>query len=135
MSRTSSTMARTGLKPSAMTEDGGTKLYGVSGKVKRPGLWELPLGTTVREVLEEHAGGMRDGYDIPRSVAWRRFHRFSGRRAPGCEVDFSHCQKAGSRLGTGTHDRAGRSDLPGRHGAQSGTVLCPRIVRVVYPLP
>src|SRR5271169_5188954 len=28
----------------------GTKLYGASGKVKRPGLWELPIGTTVREI-------------------------------------------------------------------------------------
>ena len=37
------------------------KLYGVSGQVKRPGLWELPMGTTIREILEEHAGGMRDG--------------------------------------------------------------------------
>jgi NADH-quinone oxidoreductase subunit F len=33
----------------------------VSGKVKRPGLWELPMGTPLREMLEEHAGGMRDG--------------------------------------------------------------------------
>jgi len=37
------------------TDDGGTKLYGVSGKVNRPGLWELPLGTTMREIIEEHA--------------------------------------------------------------------------------
>jgi NADH:ubiquinone oxidoreductase subunit F (NADH-binding) len=28
------------------TKDAGTKLYGASGKVKRPGLWELPMGTT-----------------------------------------------------------------------------------------
>jgi NADH-quinone oxidoreductase subunit F len=41
--------------------DSGTKLYGVSGKVKRPGVWELPMGTTIRELMEEHAGGMREG--------------------------------------------------------------------------
>src|ERR1044072_9685118 len=40
------------------TGEGGTKIYGASGKVKRPGAWELPLGTTVREILEEHAGGL-----------------------------------------------------------------------------
>ena len=39
----------------SLTEDGGTKLYGVSGKVKRPGLWELPMGTPMREILEDHA--------------------------------------------------------------------------------
>ncbi|HEX2056042.1 MAG TPA: SLBB domain-containing protein, partial [Nitrospiraceae bacterium] len=39
--------------------DGGTKIYGVSGRVNRPGAWELPMGTTVREVVDEHAGGMK----------------------------------------------------------------------------
>jgi NADH-quinone oxidoreductase subunit F len=43
------------------TRDGGTKIYGASGKVRRPGLWELPMGTPAREILEEHAGGMREG--------------------------------------------------------------------------
>ena len=43
------------------TADGGTNLYGASGKVNTPGLWELPMGTTIREILEEHAGGMRVG--------------------------------------------------------------------------
>ena len=42
------------------SHDSGTKLYGVSGRVKKPGLWELPMGTTSREILEEHAGGMCD---------------------------------------------------------------------------
>ena len=37
----------------------GTKLYGVSGRVNRPGVWELPMGTTAREIIEEHAGGMQ----------------------------------------------------------------------------
>ena len=41
--------------------DGGTKIFGVSGHVQRPGLFELPLGTTAREVLD-HAGGMAPGY-------------------------------------------------------------------------
>lgn len=41
-----------------------TKIYGASGKVKFPGLWELPFGTTAREVIEEHAGGMRDGLKL-----------------------------------------------------------------------
>ncbi|MGU0161632.1 hypothetical protein ACVXHB_24750 [Escherichia coli] len=28
---------------------------------ENPGLWELPFGTTAREILEDYAGGMRDG--------------------------------------------------------------------------
>ena len=46
------------------SEDGGTKIYGVSGKVRRPGAWELPLGTTMREILERRArwhGAMATG--------------------------------------------------------------------------
>ncbi len=43
------------------SKDAGTKLMGFSGRVKNPGLWELPFGTTAREILEDYAGGMRDG--------------------------------------------------------------------------
>jgi NADH-quinone oxidoreductase subunit F len=42
-------------------KDAGTKIYGMSGRVKRPGSWELPIGTTLRELLTEHAGGMQEG--------------------------------------------------------------------------
>ena len=37
--------------------NGGTKIYSVSGKVLRPGNYELPLGVTARELLFDHAGG------------------------------------------------------------------------------
>lgn len=42
-------------------KDGGTRLIGVSGPVKRSGVFELPVGTSLREVIEKHAGGMREG--------------------------------------------------------------------------
>ena len=38
--------------------DGGTRLYGVSGHVKRPGVFEAPVGITLRELVYELAGGM-----------------------------------------------------------------------------
>lgn len=37
--------------------NGGTKIYSVSGKVRRPGNFELPLGITARELIMEQAGG------------------------------------------------------------------------------
>ncbi len=46
------------------SEDMGTKLMGFSGKVKHPGLWELPFGTTARELFEDYAGGMLDGLSL-----------------------------------------------------------------------
>lgn len=42
----------------------GNLLYAVSGRVKRPGIYELPLGTTARYLIEECAGGMQDGYEL-----------------------------------------------------------------------
>jgi NADH-quinone oxidoreductase subunit F len=43
------------------SNDAGTKMMGFSGRVKNPGVWELPFGITAREILEDYAGGMRDG--------------------------------------------------------------------------
>jgi NADH-quinone oxidoreductase subunit F len=38
--------------------NGGTRLFSVSGHVKKPGVYELPMGTPLREILYEHAGGI-----------------------------------------------------------------------------
>jgi NADH-quinone oxidoreductase subunit F len=85
-----------------LTEDGGTKLYGVSGKVKRPGLWELPMGTTVREILEGHAGGMRDGVRLRGFLPGGASTEFLVEEHLDVRMDFPSMEKAGSRLGTGT---------------------------------
>ena len=84
------------------TKDGGTKLYGVSGKVKRPGLWELPMGTTVREILEEHAGGMRDGVRFRGLLPGGASTDFLTEEHLDVPMDFTEVQKVGSRMGTGT---------------------------------
>jgi len=86
----------------SLTKDGGTKLYGVSGKVKRPGLWELPMGTTVREILEEHAGGMRDGLKFRGLLPGGSSTPFIVEEHLDTPMDFTEMPKAGSRLGTGT---------------------------------
>ena len=41
----------------------GFKLFSVSGHVERPGIYEAPLGTTMRELLD-YAGGVRDGHEL-----------------------------------------------------------------------
>ncbi|SFV30382.1 NADH-quinone oxidoreductase subunit NuoF [Thermoflavifilum thermophilum] len=83
-------------------EDGGTKLYGVSGKVKRPGLWELPLGTSFREILEEHAGGMRDGYQFKGALPGGGSTDFITAEHLDVAMDYNSVAKVGSRMGTGT---------------------------------
>jgi NADH-quinone oxidoreductase subunit F len=85
-----------------LTGDGGTKLYGASGKVKRPGLWELPMGTPIREILEEHAGGMRDGVRFRGLLPGGASTDFLTEEHLDVPMDYSSVEKAGSRLGTGT---------------------------------
>jgi NADH-quinone oxidoreductase subunit F len=84
------------------SKDYGTKIYGASGKVKRPGLWELPMGTPMREVLEEHAGGMRDGLRFRGVLPGGASTDFLVEEHLDVPLDFLEVQKAGSRLGTGT---------------------------------
>ncbi|MEO8053375.1 MAG: NADH-quinone oxidoreductase subunit NuoF, partial [Acidobacteriota bacterium] len=84
------------------TKDAGTKLYGASGKVKRPGLWELPMGTTMREILEEHAGGMREGLRFRGALPGGASTDFVVEQHLDVPMDFTEVQKVGSRLGTGT---------------------------------
>jgi NADH-quinone oxidoreductase subunit F len=84
------------------SNDGGTKIYGVSGHVKKPGLWELPLGTPVRELLEEHAGGMSDGYKFRGLLPGGASTDFLVEEHLDVPMDFTSVIKAGSRLGTGT---------------------------------
>jgi NADH-quinone oxidoreductase subunit F len=79
----------------------GTKVFSVSGKVEHPGNYELPMGSTLRTLLEEHAGGVLDGR---RLKAWTP----GGSSTPmltdehlDVALDFESVAAAGSLLGTG----------------------------------
>ena len=86
----------------SLTGTGGTKLYGASGRVKKPGIWELPLGTTMRELLEDHAGGMVDGHRFRGALPGGVSTDFLIEEHLDVKMDFSTVAAAGSRLGTGT---------------------------------
>ena len=86
----------------SLTGTGGTKLYGVSGKVKNPGIWELPLGITMGELLEEYAGGMLDGYRFRGTLPGGVSTDFLTEKHLDVKMDFSTVASAGSRMGTGT---------------------------------
>ncbi|HSB95572.1 MAG TPA: NADH-quinone oxidoreductase subunit NuoF [Spongiibacteraceae bacterium] len=81
--------------------DSGTKLYGASGRVKRTGVWELPIGTTGREILEEHAGGMADGYELMCWLPGGASTDFLMPEHLDLPMDYDTIMKAGSRMGTG----------------------------------
>ena len=80
--------------------DAGTKLMGFSGRVQRPGLWELPFGTTAREILEEYAGGMQPGYTLKAWQPGGAGTDFLTESHLDLPMDFDAIGKAGSRLGT-----------------------------------
>jgi len=82
-------------------DDAGTKLYGASGPVNEPGLWELPIGTPLGEVLEEHAGGMKDGHALRGVLPGGASTAFLTEDHLDVPLDFAGCSEAGSRLGTG----------------------------------
>jgi len=44
-----------------LPRDGGTRMFGVSGAVVRPGIYELPVGTSLKKIIFDHAGGLKPG--------------------------------------------------------------------------
>ncbi|MBL6749052.1 MAG: NADH-quinone oxidoreductase subunit NuoF [Nevskia sp.] len=83
------------------SKDSGTKLYGVSGRARRPGCWELPFGTSAREILEEHAGGMQDGLKLKCWLPGGASTDFLMPEHLDLAMDFDTIARAGSRMGTG----------------------------------
>lgn len=79
----------------------GTKVYCLSGHVRRPGVYELPAGVTLRELIFEHGQGMLGGVDL-KAV-------FPGGASSSCLVpesldlvlDYASVAVAGSMLGSG----------------------------------
>jgi NADH-quinone oxidoreductase subunit F len=86
----------------ARTKTGaGTKLYCVSGKVARPGCYELPIGTPFSEILTGPAGGMRPGSEFKAMMPGGASTAFLPRQFYDVEMDFDPLKNVGHRLGTG----------------------------------
>jgi len=81
--------------------DPGTKIFGVSGRLKAPGLWELPMGTTAGRIIEL-GGGMQDGLKLRGFLPGGASTDFLTADQLDVKMDFDSVGKAGSRLGTGT---------------------------------
>jgi len=82
--------------------DAGTKMFGVSGHVKTPGAFELPMGTTAREIIFEHGGGMKDGYSLKAFMPGGASTDFLTEKFLDIPMDYSSMAKSGTRMGTGT---------------------------------
>jgi NADH-quinone oxidoreductase subunit F len=89
-------------KKLALTPTGaGTKIFGVSGKVKRPGCYELPIGVPLSEIIEEYAGGMLAGSEFKACLPGGASTGFLPRQHYDIPMDFDALKKVGNRLGTG----------------------------------
>ena len=86
----------------AQTETGaGTKIFCVSGKVKRPGCYELPMGVRLSEIIKDYAGGMLDGSEYKACLPGGASTGFLPKEHFDIEMDFESLKKVGNRLGTG----------------------------------
>ena len=89
-------------KDLAKTESGaGTKIFCVSGKVKRPGCYELPMGVRLSEIINDYAGGMLDGSEYKACLPGGASTGFLPKEHFDIEMDFESLKKVGNRLGTG----------------------------------
>jgi NADH-quinone oxidoreductase subunit F len=79
----------------------GTKLYCISGKINRPGCYELPMGTRLSEIIEEHGGGLPAGMEFKTCLPGGASTRFLPKEFYDMEMDFDSPKKAKNRLGTG----------------------------------
>lgn len=78
----------------------GTKLYCVSGRVARPGCYELPIGTPCNEILDA-AGGMSHGSELKAFLPGGASTSFMPAKFINVPMDFEPLQETGNRLGTG----------------------------------
>jgi NADH-quinone oxidoreductase subunit F len=83
-----------------LPKDGGTRVFGVSGMVKNPGIYELPLGTSLKDIIFKHAGGMKEGKKLKAVIP-------GGMSAPiltadeiNIKMDFDSLVGANSMLGS-----------------------------------
>jgi NADH-quinone oxidoreductase subunit F len=78
----------------------GTRLFGVSGHVRRPGVYEFPMGITLRELVFDHCGGPLDGRKIKGVVPGGSSVPILGPDQLEVKLDFDSVAKAGSMLGS-----------------------------------
>ena len=81
--------------------NGGVKLFCMSGHVNKPGNYEVPMGTPFRELLAM-AGGVRDGHELKAIIpGGSSMPVMPADVAMDCDMDYDSLSRAGSALGSG----------------------------------
>ena len=79
----------------------GLKFVGVSGHVARPGVFEVPMGTAMSEVIYKHAGGIRGGRALKAFAPSGPSSGYLPASMVDVRLDFKALADAGSMLGSG----------------------------------
>lgn len=79
----------------------GCKLFSLSGDVLKPGLYELPMGTTLRELVFEHGGGMLSSSPFKAVFTGGPSNTLLTAANLDINMDFDSLKAKGSSLGTG----------------------------------
>ncbi len=78
----------------------GPKIYCISGHVNKPGVYELPMGITLRELIYEHGGGIRGNRKLKAIIPGGISAPVLMPDALDVKMDFDSVAKAGSMLGS-----------------------------------
>jgi len=79
----------------------GLKFVGVSGQVARPGIFEVPMGVPMRDVIFNHAGGVRGGRPLKAFAPSGPSSGYLPASMVDVRLDFKALAEAGSMLGSG----------------------------------
>ncbi len=81
--------------------NGGTRLFALSGCVNRPGVYELPMGTPLRELIFEHGGGIPGGKKLKAVIPGGTSAAVLKADEVDIHLTFDALAKARSMLGSG----------------------------------
>ncbi|KDR38072.1 complex I 51 kDa subunit family protein [Caballeronia glathei] len=79
----------------------GTKLYSLSGDVLHPGLYELPMGTSLSTLIFQYGGGMLQGKEFKAVFTGGPSNTLLAKHDLDVALDFDSVRQRRSRLGTG----------------------------------
>ena len=80
--------------------NGGTRLFGISGHVERPGVYELPMGYNLKKAIYEVAGGIKGGKQLKAVVPGGSSTPVLRPSEIDIGMDFDQMAKAGTMLGS-----------------------------------
>lgn len=81
--------------------DGGTRIFSVSGMVKNPGIYELPVGTSLKDLIFKYAGGIKEGKKLKAVIPGGMSSPILKADEIDITMDSDALMKADSMLGSG----------------------------------